>query len=463
VGDPRLAATAYAVLGLAAATGHAAGGESGAYTITVTDSQGAPDDMAVLPVSGPPGAGVAAVAIGGALWDSACLTLGEAGGHALAFEDDEEGGRAVRGYLAKDGAPRTLAWVRIVSNEVWGRRAIVNPLHALDRAARRGLRGVSINAWSAEVAADLARLDLSRVCLTVDLIGTGIRLSGIPAAARYLSIVAGYKSDLAGLSRFRRLLFLRADVDEDAFDAGQIAGMTELQYLRLAAGELRNAGRMAALGALRGLTLRAQKEIERIEFAATMTRLETLSIRGAPDLSPLGGLPSLSELDASGSRVRRLPEVPLPALRTANLMSTGLPDADVDRFRRANPGALVLHRWTPLLRDRLRGATEVTVTVLALTREQKSWSTVVRDRAEVAELVAALDIDDPEHFVLGCMATHRLTFAGANGAEEVELANGHGVRWSGFPGDAPLTKESSGKVRAWLHRHRVDWTDCGHR
>jgi len=195
-----------------------------------------------------------------------------------------------------------------------------------------------------------------------------------------------------------------------------------------------------------------------------MPNVQRLSLRSPADLTPIAALTNLVELDVTASAANHLPAVSLPALRKANLMSSKVSDSEAERFRALNPNAVVLHRWTPQLPARLVGATEVTIETTPPRREDPVRSVTVRDAAEVAKLVAALQIDDPPHFVLGCLPTHRLTFKRRGGPPEGEtiwLADGDSVRWDDFPGDAPLTETSLRDVRAWMARHAMKWSDGG--
>jgi hypothetical protein len=389
---------------------------------------------------------------------NACVVVGEPGRYAFAYRGLANIGPA-RGYLTDAQGRRRLVWLEVSRGEDHGKIFYTNPLHSLSRAQLQQIRGISLYAWSDEIAADLARLDLTHVCLATT-VEEAISKS-IAAKIRYL-VVDGFDRDLSGIGNFENLVFLYLNADLQPVDATSIGALTRLQDLDLSAETLGNPDRLKTLQALRRLTLRARTPLERIDFVRGMPNLQRLTLKSAVDLTPIEGLRNLVELDAGASAASHLPAVALPALRKANLMSTKVADAEVERFRALNPNAVVLHRWTPQLRARLVGASEVEIEKLAIVRGDRTYSVTVRDAAEVAKLVAAIEIADPDYFVLGCLPTHRLTFkrpGGPPNGETLFLANGHDVRWE-FPGDAPLTSASLRDVRAWLARHGVEWTDC---
>jgi hypothetical protein len=437
---------------------------AGGYAITI---DGSAEELEIVPLEGAPTTERAAVIINGPSVDPQCLVVGKPGRYAFAFEGQTLSGPA-RGYLTGPGKKRRLVWIKIWEEEAaQGKIVVTNPLHALTPAQIRDLRGVyidiGIDSWSQELVADLARLDLTRLCVSTS---GSPAVPRFPAGIRYLAVDPGYDRDLSDLGAFGKLVFLSLNTYEQPFDAAWIPTLTRLQYLRLAVGTLENPDQLKTLHSLRRLAIRAEKGIERPDFLREMPAMQKLLLNGSIDLTPIRELPNLVELDASESSARHLPAVSSPALRKVNLMSTKVSDAEVERFRALNPQAIVLHRWTPLLRARLRGATELKVETIPLRRGDLRRSVTVRDTEEIAKLVAALEIDDPEHFVSGCLPTHRLTFKRAGGppkGEVLGLAEGNSVLWEGFPGDAPLTPAGLREVRAWMTKHGMAWNDCaGH-
>ena len=426
------------------------------YAITI---DGSPEGVEVVPIETASTTDAVAVAINDLYLEPRCLVLGPPGRYSFTFEGDS-GSPPTHGYLTRPGEKRRLVWLRIGQSEDHGRIVVEDPLRGLSRNRLKDLRGIHIQGWSKAVAAEIARLDLTRVCISTDMRPP---LAELPAGIRYLAISPGYHRDLSGLRRFPELVFLTLNTYEVPFDTAWVATLANLQYLRMAVGVLENADRLKALHSIRRLELRAPKGIEKLEFLPAMPALQRLSVHGPVDLDPVGELANLVELDASASPATRLPPAKLPALRKVNVMSTKVSDAEVERFRALNPSAVVLHRWTSLLRPRLVGASEVELEIVPILRGDPHRSITVRDAADVAKLVAALEIDDPPRLYLGCLATHRLTFKRAGGppaGEVIELVEGTSVRWDGFPGDAPLTPASLRETRAWMARHGMEWTTC---
>ena len=352
----RFAQCAAGVLLLVWARSARAGSAEG-YAITI---DGSPAEMEVVPIETASTTGAVAVAIDPVA--PTCLVVGPPGRYSFTFEGDRE---PVRGYLSRPGEKRQLVWLRISQSEDHGRIVVEDPLRGLSRSQLKDLRGVHIEGWSKAVAAEVARLDLTRACISTD---ARPPVSALPAGLRYLAISPIYRQDLPALRRFRELVFLTVNTYDDRFDAAWVATLTKLQYLRMEVGVLENADRLQALHSIRRLTLRAPKGIGKLEFLATMPALRELSVHGPVDLSPVRELANLVELDASDSQASRLPPAKLPALRKVNVMSTKVSDAEVEQFRALNPNAVVLHRWTALLRPRLLGASEVELEVLPMRR-----------------------------------------------------------------------------------------------
>lgn len=424
------------------------------YAITI---DGSPAEMEVVPIETASTTDAVAVVTNGLYLEPRCLVVGPPGRYSFTFN---LGGEPARGYLTRPGEERRLVWLRIRQSEDHGRIVVEDPLRGLSRAQLKDLRGVHIEGWSKTVAAEVARLDLAQVCISTD---ARPPVAELPAGIRYLAISPLYPQDLPELRRFRKLVFLSVHTYDDPFDAAWIAALTNLQDLQIAVGVLENANRLQTLHSIRRLTLHALKGIEKLEFLPAMPALRQLSVHGPVDLTPVRQLANLVELDASSSAASRLPPAKLPALRKVNVMSTKVSDAEVEQFRTLNPNAEVLHRWTALLRPHLLGASEVQLEVLPMRRGDPQRSITVRDAADVAKLVAALEIANPPYFLYGCEPTHRLTFKRPGGPPEGEvifLTQGDTVLWGGFPGNAPLTPAGLRETQAWMARHGIEWTDC---
>jgi hypothetical protein len=141
------------------------------YAITI---DGSPAEMEVVPIETGSTTDAVAVAINGLYLEPRCLVVGPPG-------------------------------LRIGQSEDHGRIVIEDPLRGLSRTALKDLRGVFIEGWSKAVAAEIARLDLTRVCISTD---TRPPVAELPAGVRYLAISPAYRRDLSGLRLFQELVFL---------------------------------------------------------------------------------------------------------------------------------------------------------------------------------------------------------------------------------------------------------------
>src|SRR6185312_3712008 len=78
------------------------------------------------------------------------------------------------------------------------------------RTEAQGLRGVFLDAWSDQIAADIAKLDLTHVCVMTSVLDAIPR--PLAAKIRYL-VLSGVNRDLSRLRDYGQLVLLSLDVD----------------------------------------------------------------------------------------------------------------------------------------------------------------------------------------------------------------------------------------------------------
>lgn len=309
----------------------------------------------------------------------------------------------------------------------------------------------------------------------------------LPRDLRYLvldiwSSRSGEVLDLSSLARFselRALVFLMGGVD---LDMGQLAGAGQLRVLHARWVRMGGLPRLAELSELRDLelsglggggddSLRAIGSLPRlrrlrlahcdeltsVEFARPLQALECIDVSGSAvtDLAPLADLQMLREVQAMEAHVRTLPERHLPNLRLLNVMSTPLEAEAVEAFRRGHPDARVFHRWAEALRGTVAGADRVRVRSGGTSHRNPDWEeTLVEesDAAAIETLARGFAIDDG-HSGGRCRCVGGPTIEFRRGGvvlAEIGLHHGMSARWSGWPGDALLTRRSRRWVAAWL-------------
>jgi hypothetical protein len=250
-------------------------------------------------------------------------------------------------------------------------------------------------------------------------------------------------------------------------DCRLIGHSAQLRRLDLASVQVRNPRALASLTALRELWVCSCRGVNDVEFARGMVALKRLRLEwtAVADLSPLGGLASLETVVADVSRVQRLPDGPMPALRTLSLLSSEVSPDAVAAFTKAHPACEVRYQWQDTLERRLRGAVRLRVADWEPGgRGPLDTETLfeVKDAKAVQQLIAKIRVVElPGVGTCGCTGGPILEFYGRDKNAPfpiVRLTLHHGVRLrrtSGWPGDAPLTKESAEFLCGWLAKHGV--------
>jgi hypothetical protein len=324
----------------------------------------------------------------------------------------------------------------------------------------RGLWGLRAEVWTRSCATKASWLDPCRVYLRLGQSASegDQDLPELPRGLRYLEAMrfVGWKN----LAKLRDLEFLDA-LPEREFDLRLIAGLPRLKVLRLFSGKLKHTEALATLPALESLDLRFHDEVTDIEFARSLPHLREVQIRSTRirDLTPLADLRQLEAIDANQTLMTRLPNGPLPALRSLDAIATPVAADAVAAFRQAHPGVRVRHRWNESLRDALLGVTRVRVGPgeacgLGETAPAPYETT---DATEIAELIGLLVVDEQESgAACGCLGGAAFEFfQGQQLVETTNLVCNHMLRWSAWPGDGALAAANATAVVEWLARRGV--------
>lgn len=371
-----------------------------------------------------------------------------------------------------------------------GEMVFVNPLGRLSAAECSRLRGVRLEAWEPGLETQLAGIDPGRCAISLEsavLRACGGGLPPLPRDLRYLTLEHGSGSwgrvfDVASLSQYpalRVLVFSHIPVD---LDIGDIVNARQLRVLHAPGNRVRGLPRLAEFSELRDLELRRLDgggddslralgslpalrrlrlahcdELTSVEFALSLQALECLDVSGSAvtDLAPLADLPMLREVQALGAPVRALPERQFPNLRLLNVVNTPLDAEAVEAFRRLHPDARVFHRWAEALRGTVAGADRVRVRSGGTSRRNPAWEETLVEESDAAaiEILARGFAIDDGHSGGRCRCVGSPTIEFRRGGvvlAEIGLHHGMSARWSGWPGDALLTRRSRRWVAAWL-------------
>lgn len=336
-----------------------------------------------------------------------------------------------------------------------------DPLARLDRRQLRRLQGVRLEVWNPAVAAGLARLDLSRTCLSIDVRERTPIWPALPTGLRCLSVSGAFETrDLEHLSGLE-WLEIRSHTDT-ALDLAPLGGLAGLRSLRIwhRGRPPANVEAVGRLRRLRRLDLSLGSGLTSLSFVEGLRALEDLDVTssGVVDLRPLGTLPALRRVLASGNPVRWLPEGPCPALRELNVLSTTLSPGDVTAFRRSHPRAAVWRDWNETLRLVLAGADGMRVRAEHVDGRSVTQSAVheERDRGAIERIIGWLEVDEPEErWHCGCLGDPWLEFTrDGRSVATVSFHHGLSIRWQegepGWPGDAALRPANAAALVDWL-------------
>jgi len=375
-----------------------------------------------------------------------------------------EGEQRERVYVESRGLPKRLVGVRISKVRKDSVDVVIDPLSGLNEAEVRGLRGIDVGSWNPSIAAKLREIDPLRCCVSIrDDASTAPTLE-LPAGLRTLRWEINNSEPLPHLAALQPLKELRYFALDNGvavpFDCALLKRSSQLEVLDLAGSELKNVSALGTFTELRELDMRFCSDLADVAFAKGMTKLEQLELQqtGVADLTPLAGLPQLRELNADQTPVAKLP-VSLPALKTLKLLSTALSEADIEAFKKANPGCTVEHRWLESLQRALAKTTRVRVrTGGTCHRDERREKTLfeITKPEELKQLIAGIGLDD-EHNGFHCMCCGEpsLEFYDEHGLQAtLGFHHGRSLRWpGGWPSDAALTYDSANFLIDWLAEH----------
>ena len=334
----------------------------------------------------------------------------------IPFEKDKgDNGLFQKVFLRRaDGRERVMG-VRVFSVPFADRKKVVfNPLASLSADEIHGLWGIYLGAWSEDIAERLRHIDPARACITIGggaLIDRGKKktLPPLPQDIRYLNTegLHGNVENGEPLRQWTRLRFLRLDGRLNCpFDVRWLARNRELRRLDLNFYALEHAEALSDLEELETLDLHGSSSLATLGFAGKLNRLRSLTLAetnigdlsGLGDknqlarldahctkvgdlshftaenleeinvsrtmvesLAPLGKFRRLAHITASDTSVDKLPERPMPALRTLIAASTRLSRASLDAFARLNPHCAVILGRTDQFRWATAGATRLRI------------------------------------------------------------------------------------------------------
>lgn len=340
---------------------------------------------------------------------------------------------------------------------------VSNPLDDLSPEQVAGLWGIRLNYWDEEIAGQLAHADLERLCITIGQWFPFFRpFPELPGGSRYLTLDHAHPEDFAALGRLNGLRLFCSDVGpEGSFDIGLIAGNEGLRCLRLDMVTVDNVQALAGLSELRTIEFPWCERVGDVSFARNLPRLSRLDIpmTRVKDLTPLSGLQDLSWVNADSTWVCRLPDGPLPKLRTLRVLSVPLTDEEVNAFAEAHPQCRVWHRWSKSLRDALAGADRVRVRRGGVGGPRDAeWPTLfeVTDPGEIRDIVQAVRIQERlEVGSCACYGSPTFEFYKAGKLlESVSLKHGRRLCWPArWPGDGELMPENADFFCRWLAEH----------
>jgi hypothetical protein len=392
------------------------------------------------------------------------ITLGEPGTYRFKYLDDNY----TRYYLEREDGSRQLisAEPEHLYNRETDVETIVDPLASLTPEQIHGLWGLKISECTDATLDNLQYINPDRLCLTVvawsdeDSSSPPLRL---PPNLKYLNLrlhpsATERGNPLAGLSSLQYLSIAGAAT----FDCAWLTECPDLRHLRFMVGGLDNVDQLSSLTELRELDFGSAAAVSDLSFARSMLHLTRLNISGTliTDLSPVAGLMKLRWLNASLSPVNTLPEGELPALQYLDVLSTSIPEAEVDAFRSEHPRCLVKRHWDQTLYEALVGTTRIRVRTggSEITRYPQRTLFEETDPTRIRELIHNIHINEPaSNYITTCYGNLTLEFyQGDHLITTITCPTAQGLRWDdGWPVDGELTTWSAACLRRWLNRNGI--------
>jgi len=360
-----------------------------------------------------------------------------------------------------------------------------NPLATLDDEALKHLRGVILLEWPPAIVKQLARLDLTRVCITLSPESSTSDktdvLPQLPASTTMLILGANCNWDkhepFANLKKLKKLRFFEMQGRHlESFDFSILIELP-LEYLGLPYLESTDTNTTATLEKLTtlktlnagycnyigdGAWLARLKNLRQLDVSGFTIVINNNELKVVPlNLAGLSELPHLTILQATGQHLQSLPAKKMPALQFANFLLCKTQKEMIEAFAKTNPQAEVHIDMNAALQKKLTKADRLRVRSDGTChRDKKEEKTLyeTRDSAEIAKVLRDLVVDESrsgDHCL--CCGTPTLEFyVGEKLIGMVGVHHGLSLRWadSPWPGDGVLTKESVEALDDWL-------TKCG--
>ena len=380
----------------------------------------------------------------------------------LNFTRDEES--RDRLYVQGPGQPRQLVGLRVKApiDEVE-----TSPLASLSDAEIRGLWGIRICDWSAEVGQKLKLIDPARTCVSFsEESGESANhvLPTLPANLTTLCIQSDEFNNLDELQNLKQLQSLSVfSLNSAPFTCNWLKHATRLESLSLCGCRLSHVDALAGLKELRVLGLDECRDLTSIRFARDMPDLTRLEVSSADieDLSPLDGHAVLQEIDAAGSSVTTLP-VHVPRLRRLRAMSSDLTDDAVRLFRQANPQCKVQRRYNETLQMDLKSATRLRIRTGGTCHRKPEQERILyetRAANEIRPFIAGIQVDEVEdHTGFGCFCCGSTSLEFYDRDEliaTIVIHHGSFLAWKEWTSMSNLTPQSAKFLVEWLADRNV--------
>ncbi len=356
-------------------------------------------------------------------------------------------------------------FVRITEHRIDDKMTLINPLAKMSKEQIHNLRGVSIDAWNDLIAEKLKDVDPAQCCVSVsDRVQTGKEkaLPALPAALQALRIDERSSNGIKDFSALKNLTALRYfecyTLSGDPIDVSLLKANHGMQNLVLSGNKLTQLQALAEFTDLRVLDLAYCRDLSSIDFASAMPNLAQLRLNrtDVTDLSPLANLNALTDVNANESKVAKLPNGKLPALKILRLISAPVTDESIATFRQEHPACKVTHGWEQALKSELADVTRLRIRSGGTCHRNKDEEKTLyedKDPASIQKLVAAIAIDESQSgFHCMCCGTPSLEFYTGD-ALTLTLGFHHArsLRWpSGWPADGLLKKDSATFLVAWM-------------
>lgn len=386
------------------------------------------------------------------------------------YRREDDGSEALVGVAAV-GRPvgeAIAGGVKIGGHVRYGVAVERDTLGEVDDADLSRLRCVRLVRPTEEQRPYLARLDLSKVVF-VDGGAAGDGVPWLPPGARHVVLGAGLEgrgpADLADLADHADLESLVLGAHDARCDLHPLTRLARLRTLDLSGRDVAHLRALSRSKELRRLDAAGCVAVDDLTPLAACRHLEHLdvSFTAVADLGPLASHPALRTLVAVGTRVARLPEGPLPALRSLRLLGAPVPREDVAAFARAHPACEVVADAAAALRPVLAGADRLRVrsggTCHRVAVRETTLATIEGPEA-IAAFVACLRFASPEFddADLDCASTTFEVLRGETLVASLALHKGTLVRFDGggWPGDARLSDDGADALVAFAAAHGVE-------